>query len=76
MTLLDQPPRAAFRRGQPSLRRLVVGIIEEYARHAGHADLLREGVDGLTGEDPPDDVPLYPAPADRSTDRKTDKDTP
>ena len=24
------------------------------ARHTGHADLLREAVDGLTGEDPPD----------------------
>lgn len=73
---LDQPADAAFRRGHPSLRRLVVDMIEEYARHAGHADLLREGVDGLTGEDPPDDVPLYPAPTDRSTDRQTDKDTP
>jgi hypothetical protein len=28
-------------------------MIEEYARHVGHADLLREAVDGLTGEDPP-----------------------
>ena len=26
----------------------------EYARHTGHADLIRESVDGLTGEDPPD----------------------
>jgi Protein of unknown function (DUF664) len=25
-------------------------MIEEYARHNGHADLLRESVDGLTGE--------------------------
>jgi Protein of unknown function (DUF664) len=25
----------------------------EYARHVGHADLIRESVDGLTGEDPP-----------------------
>jgi len=30
-----------------------VRAIEEYARHAGHADLIRESVDGLTGEDPP-----------------------
>lgn len=36
-----------------SLRRLVIDMIEEYARHAGHADLLREAVDGLVGEDPP-----------------------
>jgi hypothetical protein len=28
-------------------------MIEEYARHVGHADLIRESVDGLTGEDPP-----------------------
>jgi hypothetical protein len=28
-------------------------MIEEYARHAGHADLIRETVDGLTGEEPP-----------------------
>ena len=38
---------------QASLRRLVYDLIEEYGRHTGHADLLREAVDGLTGEDPP-----------------------
>ena len=37
----------------PSLRRLLIDMIEEYARHVGHADLIRESVDGLTGEDPP-----------------------
>lgn len=37
----------------PSLRRTLVDLIEEYARHVGHADLIREAVDGLTGEDPP-----------------------
>ena len=36
-----------------SLRRLLCDLIEEYGRHTGHADLLRESVDGLTGEDPP-----------------------
>lgn len=36
----------------PSLRRVVLDIIEEYGRHVGHADLLRESVDGLVGEDP------------------------
>jgi hypothetical protein len=36
-----------------SLRRLVCDMIEEYGRHTGHADLLREAVDGLVGEDPP-----------------------
>ncbi|MEO5608668.1 MAG: DinB family protein [Ornithinibacter sp.] len=35
---------------QFSLRWVVLHLIEEYARHAGHADLLREGVDGSTGE--------------------------
>lgn len=35
------------------LRRLVCDLIEEYGRHTGHADLLREAVDGLVGEDPP-----------------------
>jgi hypothetical protein len=36
-----------------SLRRLLCDLIEEYGRHTGHADLLREAVDGVTGEDPP-----------------------
>ena len=34
----------------PSLRWIVVHMIEEFARHNGHADLLRESVDGVTGE--------------------------
>jgi len=34
----------------PSLRRLLIDLIEEYARHVGHADLIRESVDGLTGK--------------------------
>jgi len=38
---------------RPNLRRLMIDLIEEYARHVGHADLIRESVDGLTGEDPP-----------------------
>jgi uncharacterized damage-inducible protein DinB len=37
----------------PSLRRILVDMIEEYSRHVGHADLIRESVDGLVGEDPP-----------------------
>ena len=41
--------------GQPvSVRRLLADLLEEYARHTGHADLLRESVDGLVGEDPED----------------------
>jgi uncharacterized damage-inducible protein DinB len=34
----------------PSLRWILVHLIEEYARHNGHADLLRESIDGRTGE--------------------------
>lgn len=37
----------------PSLRRILIDIIEEYGRHNGHADLIRESVDGLVGEEPP-----------------------
>ena len=36
-----------------NLRRLVCDLIEEYGRHTGHADLIREAVDGRAGEDPP-----------------------
>ena len=40
--------------GKPqSLRRLLVDLIEEYGRHTGHADLIRESIDGRVGEDPP-----------------------
>jgi hypothetical protein len=39
-----------FRDGKPiSLRRIMVHLIAEYARHNGHADLLRERIDGSTG---------------------------
>jgi uncharacterized damage-inducible protein DinB len=33
-----------------SVRDILVHVIEEYARHAGHADLLRECIDGRTGQ--------------------------
>jgi hypothetical protein len=36
-----------------SLRRMIFDSVEEYGRHAGRADLLREAIDGLVGEDPP-----------------------
>lgn len=48
----------------PSLRRLLADIIEEYARHVGHADLIRETIDGLVGEDPPMAVYPYQPPAE------------
>ncbi|WP_280697775.1 DinB family protein [Kitasatospora sp. GP82] len=39
------------RRGQDvTLRWILVHLIEEYARHNGHADLIRELIDGSTGE--------------------------
>jgi uncharacterized damage-inducible protein DinB len=48
---LDQLARRTWPDGRaPSLRWILVHLIEEYARHNGHADLLRESVDGLTGE--------------------------
>jgi uncharacterized damage-inducible protein DinB len=36
--------------GERSLRWIYLHMIEEYARHNGHADLLRERIDGVTGE--------------------------
>lgn len=37
------------RRGKVSLRWILLHMIEETARHAGHADLIRERIDGATG---------------------------
>ena len=50
---MDQVGRFSDWDRPPNLRRIVVDLIEEYARHTGHADLIRESVDGLVGEDPP-----------------------
>ena len=36
--------------GPMSLREVLVGMIEEYARHMGHVDLLRERIDGRLGQ--------------------------
>jgi uncharacterized damage-inducible protein DinB len=48
---LDQMARRSWPDGRaPSLRWILCHMIEEYARHNGHADLIRETVDGLTGE--------------------------
>ena len=39
------------REGTPfSLRRIIIHMVEEYARHNGHADLIRQSIDGATGE--------------------------
>ena len=45
-----------------SLRRLLVDFIEEYGRHTGHADLIRESIDGRVGEDPPGGPTPYTSP--------------
>lgn len=48
---LDMSARQPSPNGtSPSLRWILFHVIEEYARHNGHADLIRESVDGETGE--------------------------
>ncbi len=48
---LDQLSIKALRDGRHfSLRWVLLHIIEETARHAGHADFLREAIDGTVGE--------------------------
>ncbi len=61
---LDQKAHLGWDGQHVSLRRLVCDLIEEYGRHTGHADLLREALDGRVGEDPPLDwrSPLEPTP--------------
>ena len=44
---LNQPGSGG---GPMSLREVLVGMIEEYARHMGHVDLLRERIDGRLGQ--------------------------
>lgn len=39
-----------YRGGTVTVRDVLVHMVEEYARHAGHADLLRECIDGRTGQ--------------------------
>jgi uncharacterized damage-inducible protein DinB len=46
---LDQLARRSDQDGTPSLRWILSHLIEEYARHKGHADLIREAIDGQTG---------------------------
>jgi uncharacterized damage-inducible protein DinB len=48
---LDQPTARPRRNGAtPPVRWVLVHMIEEYARHNGHADLLRQRIDGSVGE--------------------------
>ncbi|RZU61216.1 DinB family protein [Zhihengliuella halotolerans] len=48
---LEAPLAVTTKDGRPiSLRWMLVHLVEEYARHAGHADLLREAIDGSVGD--------------------------
>jgi hypothetical protein len=47
---LDQVGRRQREGNDVSLRWILVHMIEEYARHNGHADLLRQRIDGATGD--------------------------
>jgi uncharacterized damage-inducible protein DinB len=46
----DLEVTGTYRGGIISLREVLVHMIEEYARHMGHADLLRERIDGRVGQ--------------------------
>ena len=46
----DLEVTGTYRHDVISLREVLVHMIEEYARHAGHADLLRERIDGRVGQ--------------------------
>jgi uncharacterized damage-inducible protein DinB len=46
--VLDRTTARPGRNGHISLRWILVHMVEEYSRHAGHADLLREALDGAT----------------------------
>ena len=50
VTADDSANRHGSGGGPISLREVVVGMIEEYARHLGHVDLLRERIDGRLGQ--------------------------
>jgi hypothetical protein len=48
---LEQLAKRKWPNGEsPSLRWILVHMIEEYARHNGHADFIRESIDGSVGE--------------------------
>jgi hypothetical protein len=49
----DQPVMLRPSDPPAPLRQILLDMIEEYARHSGHADIIRESIDGLVGEDPP-----------------------
>lgn len=47
---LDHTFRRPRRNNEYSVRWLYLHLVEEYSRHNGHADLIRERIDGTTGE--------------------------
>lgn len=47
---LDDVAARPGRHGPTNLRWILVHMIEEYARHCGHADLIREAIDGRVGD--------------------------
>jgi uncharacterized damage-inducible protein DinB len=53
---LDGPASFTWPNGRtPTVRDMLLDMVEEYARHTGHADVLREAVDGRVGEGAPAD---------------------
>lgn len=42
------PEAPWFPKGEVSMRWLMLHLVEEFARHAGHADIIRESLDGKT----------------------------
>ncbi len=56
---LDGPASFTWPNGKtPTVRAMLLDMIEEYARHTGHADILREAIDGRVGEGAPVDFTL------------------
>lgn len=51
---LDGPASFTSDGRTPTVRGMLLDMVEEYARHTGHADILREAVDGRVGEGAPE----------------------
>ena len=45
-----RPPAAAWFGEDVSMRWVMIHMLEELARHAGHMDVMRELIDGMTGD--------------------------
>jgi hypothetical protein len=50
LAAVDRLEREADNRDRHNVRWILVHMVEEYARHCGHADLLREALDGVTDD--------------------------